>query len=88
MLSAPAALAQECGGSEGEDCKGGRFGGGDVGLGDGGGREGLAEIIENVGEVGEVDRGRAVEVAGGPGKCGQAKVVEDGGEVGEVDVAV
>ena len=80
-----------------EEEEGGGFGGGGcvnghlslvigeaVGLG-----VGLAEVVEDVGEVGEVDGGGVVEVAGGPvwGRIG-LEVVEDGGEVGEVDVAV
>jgi len=47
---------------------------------------GLAEVVEDVGEVGEAD-GSAAEAAVGPGGL-LAEVVEDGGEVGEIDVAV
>ena len=54
----------------------------------GGSGVGLAEVVEDVGEVGEVDGGGAIEVAVGPEGGGGAEVVEDGGEVGEVDVAV
>jgi len=57
-------------------------------LGGGGDGEGLAEVIEDVGEVGEVDGGLAVEVSGGPGGDGLAEVVEDSGEVGEVNGTV
>ena len=48
----------------------------------------MAEVVEDVGEVGEVDGGLGVEVSVGPGGGGFVEVVEDDGEVGEVDAAV
>src|SRR5271170_2966652 len=81
-ISTPAARdeQQRSGCEEGE---GGRFGSGNAGVGDG-----LAEVVEDVGEVGEVDGRSAVEVAAGPLARGLTEVVEDGGEVREVDAAV
>jgi hypothetical protein len=48
----------------------------------------LAEVVEDVGEVGEVDGGLVVEVAGGPGGGLGAEVLEDGLEVSGVDDAI
>ena len=50
--------------------------------------ESLAEVVEDGGEVGEVDGGCAVEVSVGPVGGGLAEVVEDDGEVGEIDFVV
>jgi hypothetical protein len=47
-----------------------------------------SKVVEDVVEVGEVDGGGVVEVAGGPGEGGGAEVAEDGVEVVEVDGAV
>ena len=72
---------------EGNECQGRRFRPGGGGRGHGW-RESLAEVVEDGGEVGEVDGGCAVEVSVGPVGGGLAEVVEDGGEVGEVDLVV
>src|SRR5271169_308688 len=75
-----------CGGNKEGECCG--FGCGEGGLGDIGVGVGLAEVVEDVGEVGETDAGGTVEVAAGPGEGVLAEVVENGGEVGEGDVAI
>src|SRR5690349_1116045 len=49
---------------------------------------GSTEVVEDVGEVGEVDGWGMVEVAGGPGGSCGAEILEDGVEVGGVDMAV
>jgi hypothetical protein len=47
----------------------------------------LAEVVEDVVEIGEIDGGGAVEVAGGPGGGGGAEVGEDEVEIVEVNGA-
>jgi hypothetical protein len=77
------AATDEEGGGDDEDSEGSGFGGWDGGV-----WEGLAEVIEDVGEVGEIDGGGIIEVAGCPGAGLLAEVVEDDGEVGESDLAI
>jgi len=81
------ACDKESGGGD-EEGEGSGFGGGDGGGGVAEVGVGLAEIVEDVGEVGEVDGGLSVKVSGGPCGGGLAEVVEDDGEVGEADGAV
>jgi len=58
---------------EGAGCEEDESGG--FGSGDGGVGVGLTEVVEGVGEVGEVDGGCAVEVGAGPGAGVLAEVV-------------
>ena len=64
-LEKVAAAAEEGDGAHSEDGQRGGFGGWDAG-GEAVGGDVAAEVIDDVGEVGEVDGGRAVEVAAGP----------------------